>query len=441
MDVVGKLDETPKRGVVVHLDRAWVKSYGAGTFEEALFELAYQARLAVEAHQVAISYLPDGEFLAGIHTTSLSDKYAKYRAYDVMPTGVGIWSCVVHLRLAVRMTDEELKSHPKWKDFSGLKDARGLEHPPMRGWLAVPILGQDGGFLGLLQATDKYDGDFTEDDLKEFAHVANLVAPTFELKYANRQLANRAEELEKRTAELDRVNEALEMSNLELKQFAYVASHDLQSPLRAIRGFAEFLQMDYQGKLDEKADRRLNRIIEGCGRMKKMIDDLLTFARVEARSQSFEPVELNDCFDDALEILIAALEESGAKVTRDELPRVMGDGAQLSQLLQNLIGNAVKYHGEAPPLVHVSAKKEGSFWTIGVRDNGIGIDPEFHERIFEIFHRLHAQSEYPGTGIGLAVCRRIAHRHGGKIRLDSTQGEGSAFYVTIPELVISDSSC
>jgi signal transduction histidine kinase len=433
MDPKTKTDETGQRAAMVHLDRAWVESYGSGTFQEALYELSLQARLAVKAHQVAISYVPDGDFQVAIHTHSFSEKYEKYNTYDVMPTGEGIWGAVVKRRLAVRMTDEELHSHPQWKNFGDLRDDRGLEHPPMRGWLAVPILRQDGGLVGVLQASDKYEGEFTEDDLNEFTHVAKMIATTFELEYVNQQLQRRAEELEKRTAELDRANEALEQSNVELQQFAYIASHDLQSPLRAIAGFAQFLQQDYQGQLDEKADEDIERIVAGCKRMQTMINDLLRYSRVESRSRPFEPTDLNEVFDDMVVILASSIQDSGGEVTRGELPTVTGDRSQLSQLFQNLIGNGLKYHGDHPPCVNVSAENSGNEWTVAVHDNGIGIGAKHHERIFEIFRRLHTEDQYPGTGIGLAVCRRIINRHGGKIWLESEPGEGSTFYFSIPE--------
>jgi PAS domain S-box-containing protein len=232
--------------------------------------------------------------------------------------------------------------------------------------------------------------------------------------------------------QLSKANEALETSNLELQQFAYIASHDLQTPLRAISGFAQFLQSDYKGKLDPKANQYIKRIVDNVQRMQRLVDDLLTFSRVESRSQPFTTVCLRDSFDDAQLLLETCIAEVGCQVTCDDLPAVRGDRTQLSQLLQNLIGNAVKYHSDAEPSVHVSAQRQDNQWLVSVRDNGIGIAPKHHERIFEIFQRLHTNEAYPGTGIGLAVCRRIVHRHGGRIWVDSEPGHGSTFYFTIP---------
>lgn len=238
-----------------------------------------------------------------------------------------------------------------------------------------------------------------------------------------------------RTDELVTAKEAVEASNIELQQFAYIASHDLLAPLRAISGFAQLLQRGYRGRLDDEADDFINRIVAGARQMQTLIEDLLSYSRVEARSRPFEKIELSDVFGQVLEQLEASITDAGAEVTADELPAVAGDRSQLSQLLQNLIGNGIKYHGEQPPHVHVSAARTDDTWTISIRDNGIGIDPRHHQRIFEIFRRLHTEQAYPGTGIGLAVCRRVLQRHGGEIWVESEPGRGSTFHFTLPQSV------
>ncbi|MDC0936937.1 ATP-binding protein [Pirellulales bacterium] len=235
-----------------------------------------------------------------------------------------------------------------------------------------------------------------------------------------------------RTEELAAANTALAHSNIELQQFAYVASHDLQTPLRGIAGFAQFLHEDYSQQLDDRAKEYTGRIVEGVARMQRLITDLLAYSRVDSGANSCSEVDLNETFDDAAMLLSASIDELGAEVTRDALPTVRGDGAQLSQLLQNLIGNGIKYCSEVTPRVHLSAEPLGSGWQIAVRDNGIGISEKDHPKIFEIFRRLHSQLDYPGTGIGLAVCRRIVLRHGGEIWLESEVGAGSCFYFTVP---------
>jgi PAS domain S-box-containing protein len=233
--------------------------------------------------------------------------------------------------------------------------------------------------------------------------------------------------------ELARANRVLERSNIELQQFAYIASHDLQSPLRSISGFVQLLKMEYEGKLGEQAADWIRRTVQSIDHMQTLIRDLLAYSRVDSRSRPFVQISFLDVFSDVIDLLESSIRDAGAQVTSGELPVVMGDRSQLVQLMQNLIGNGLKYHGDKSPHVHVSAKRNGNEWTFSVQDNGIGIDPKYYERIFEIFKRLHDQKEYPGTGIGLAVCRRVVNRHGGTIWVESEPGHGSTFHFTIPE--------
>ena len=274
--------------------------------------------------------------------------------------------------------------------------------------------------------------------------VKDLRCANRETARANRELSHHADQLERahdaieqQADELAASNKALEASNMELQQFAYLASHDLQTPLRAIAGFSQILQNEYHGKIDDNADEYIDRIVGGTKRMQQLISDLLAYSRVESRSVPFNQTDLNKIYADALSLLQASIEDNDGVVTRDELPLVSGDAAQLSQLLQNLIGNGLKYHGDNPPRVHVSAEQNGTDWKFAVRDNGIGIDEKHHEKIFEIFRRLHSQQDYPGTGIGLAVCRRIVDRHGGQIWVESDEGHGCTFRFTIPKNAVS----
>jgi len=233
--------------------------------------------------------------------------------------------------------------------------------------------------------------------------------------------------------ELAVANQVLEESNLELKQFAYVASHDLQSPLRSITGFVQLIQQEYEGKLDEQAQDWIRRTVRAVARMQTLIRDLLSYSRVDARSGPLTQIPFLEIVNDALILLESSIHDSGGQVTCDKLPMVMGDRSQLVQLMQNLIGNGLAYRSDKPPDIHISAKRSGKDWIFSVRDNGIGIDPNHYEQIFEIFKRLHSQKDHPGTGIGLAVCRRVVNRHGGKIWVESEPGHGSTFHFTIPE--------
>jgi PAS domain S-box-containing protein len=265
---------------------------------------------------------------------------------------------------------------------------------------------------------------------KSEEHSAKLENQAVSLQRTRDELELRVVE---RTKELAVAVQVLERSNLELKQFAYVASHDLQSPLRSISGFVQLLKLEYEGKLDEQAQDWIRRTVQSIAQMQTLIRDLLSYSRVDARSRPFEQTRFPDIVNDAMALLDSSIHDSGGQVTVGELPAIMCDRSQMVQLIQNLIGNGLTYHGDLPPHIHVSAERSGKEWIFSVRDNGIGIDSNHYEQIFEIFKRLHDQTEYPGTGIGLAVCRRVVERHGGRIWVKSDPGQGSTFYFTIPE--------
>ncbi|WP_207586253.1 PAS domain S-box protein [Halomontanus rarus] len=224
----------------------------------------------------------------------------------------------------------------------------------------------------------------------------------------------------------------LEESNERLEQFAYAASHDLQEPLRMVSSYLQLIERRYDDAFDDDGEEFLAFAIDGAERMRGMIEGLLEYSRIETRGEAFEPVDLDTVLEDVLDDLQMKIEESDAKITADSLPRVQGDAGQLRQVFQNLLSNAITYSGDEPPRVHVSAERDGRQWTVSVRDEGIGIDPNDADRIFEVFHRLHGREEYPGAGIGLALCQRIVERHAGEIRVDSEPGAGATFSFTLP---------
>jgi light-regulated signal transduction histidine kinase (bacteriophytochrome) len=224
----------------------------------------------------------------------------------------------------------------------------------------------------------------------------------------------------------------LARSNAELEQFAYVASHDLQEPLRMVASYTQLLARRYKGRLDQDADEFIEFAVDGARRMQDLINDLLMYSRVGRFELQPEIVDTGRLTDDVVRDLAAALEESGGRVEHTDLPLVHGDPTQLRQLFQNLIANAVKFHGERQPQVSITATRSDSFWTFAVRDNGIGIEPQYLERIFVLFQRLHTRADYPGTGIGLAICKKIVQRHGGRIWLESQPGQGTTFFFTLP---------
>ncbi len=310
---------------------------------------------------------------------------------------------------------------------------------------------------GEIISIGQYDREITSEE-KEFLGTVGIVRDITERKRAEEALRKAHDDLERRvqerTAELSMANEELkkeiaerkqveetlaikaqelERSNTELEQFAYISSHDLQEPLRKVASYAELFAEKYRGKIDKRADKYIFYMIDGVHRMKTLIHDLLAYSRVGRNPIVPEPFSFDIAVQQALSDLEIGIQESGAKITLENLPAVVADRSQMAHVMQNLIGNAIKFCGKEPLQVRIFSEDRGKEWIFGVRDNGIGIEPEYKERIFVVFQRLHTRDEYPGNGIGLAICRKIIERHGGRIWVESEPGKGSTFYFTLPK--------
>jgi PAS domain S-box-containing protein len=297
---------------------------------------------------------------------------------------------------------------------------RGLAHPWLADWESVRLAFQDGETR--VKVRELMVGD------KCYVQTIHHVKEIDRIRVYGLDITERraAEEKLRHTAE------QLTQSNRELEQFAYVASHDLQEPLRVVVGYVQLIERRYKDRLDADADEFIHYITDGVTRMQQLINDLLNYSRIGTRGKQFQTTDMRKVLDRALTNLQKVVEEGGAKITCDSLPSVRGDEIQLVQLLQNLIGNGIKFHSERPPEIDVSARRDGDQWVFAVHDNGIGIEPQYWEQIFVIFHRLHTRQRYAGTGIGLAICKRIVERHGGHIWLDSQPGQGTTFFFTLP---------
>ena len=275
-----------------------------------------------------------------------------------------------------------------------------------------------GELFGVLNARSSTPNAYTEKDAEMLSRVAAQITPAV----ANSLLY----------ADIVRTQDALARSNDDLEQFAYAASHDLQEPLRTVTSYMGLIRDRYADKLDDTAREFIDFAVDGADRMRVLIDDLLEYSRVEMRGGAFEPVDCNQVAETVLGDLDQSIGQCGARVDCSSLSVIDGDALQLARLLQNLISNALKFRDQEPPRVRIWAERQGTEWVFSVQDNGIGIDPAYHQNVFGMFTRLHSRSRYEGTGIGLALCSKIAQRHGGRIWVDSEVGKGSTFRFSIP---------
>ena len=287
----------------------------------------------------------------------------------------------------------------------------------------------------LQKAHDELETEVEEGTQALQMSQAKVEEGTQALRMSQAKVEEREESIEAQNQAEGTLKETLNnlaRSNSELQQFAYVASHDLQEPLRMVTSYMQLLERRYKDKLDNDAKEFIAYAVDGAIRMKTLINDLLQYSRIETRANPFELTDIENMLKQTISNLEMAIKENNAVITHDALPHVIADSTQMVQLLQNLIENGIKFHSDKPPQIHIGAKQNENEWEFSVRDNGIGIDPQYFNRLFLIFQRLHSRDEYPGNGIGLAVCKRIIVRHGGKIWVESKVGEGSTFYFTIP---------
>jgi two-component system sensor kinase len=308
--------------------------------------------------------------------------------------------------------------------------------PDVRSILCAPIFVHDEAVAAFCVTHGQIPNLFGEEEVRLADFIATIAGAAIENSRNFSQLQQLNVTLEQRvadrTGDLRARTEELARSNSELEQFAYVASHDLQEPLRTITGYCKLLEQECDRHTNEKAREYIAHAVDGANRMKTLINDLLAYSRVGSRGRDFEATDCGDALNVALRNLQTPIAEAKATVSRDPLPTVMADPTQLIQVFQNLIGNAVKFRGLRRPEIHIGAQRRDSEWCFSVRDNGIGIEPEERERVFKIFHRLHGRTVYEGTGVGLAICKKTVERHGGKIWVESEVGEGSTFFFTLP---------
>jgi signal transduction histidine kinase len=322
--------------------------------------------------------------------------------------------------LRVRLPDVVLADYnlPQWRGMEALEVMR-------REGLDIPLILVSGA-LGDVTAVECIKRGATDYVLKDgLARLPEAIRHALQEK-SLLHLRRLAE------GNLARKVEELARSNAELEQFAYVASHDLQEPLRMVAAYTQLLRERYRGRLDENADKYIGYASEGAVRMQTLIHDLLAFSRIGRKASTIGRADCNAAMAEVMMSMGPSIRESGAVVTYDPLPEVWAERSQMTQLFQNLIGNAIKFRGKEAPEVSVHAEKDGSQWLFSVSDNGIGIDPEYAENIFVVFQRLHTRTEYPGNGIGLAVCKKIVERYGGKIWVEAHAGGGSTFKFTLP---------
>lgn len=351
-------------------------------------------------------------------------------AVDGLKIGAEVGSCGTAAYLKQRVIVADVLSHPYWAAFRQLAEQANL-----KACWSEPILSLNSKVLGTFAMYFREPREPARVELSIIEIAAQLAGIAIEHDLTRKMRQELNESLERRVAERTRdlaeANKELERSNDELRQFAYIASHDLQEPIRMVTNFGQLLQAgSYKGL--EEADEWLDFVVEGGRRMQALVNDLLDYSRIEHQARPYQSVKVADIIEEVVANLRSSIEDTGARITCDELPTVVADRPQIVQLLQHLLSNGIKFHDKQPPQVHISAERNDNDWVISVRDHGIGIPPQYLERVFDFFKRLQSRDRFPGTGIGLSICRRVVERHGGRIWAESNLGEGTTFYFTLP---------
>lgn len=358
--------------------------------------------------------------------------------YKIYKCGNGMWDCVTpivvsgkhvgNLFLGQFFFDDEA---PDYAEFRITAGRYGFDETD---------------YIAALDRVPRWSRETVKRTMDFYTHFANFVLAlsfnnfkleqmvnerTQELASANEEMVVLNEDLERRVLEIKEKNIQLTRSNADLEQFAYVASHDLQEPLRQISSFTQLLARRYVGKFDVDADDFIGFIVDGTRRMQDLINDILVYSRLRKRDENLVTVNCEVLFTEVIVSMQKMIDDAEVRIRHDELPTLIGDRMQLAQLFRNLISNSIKFRGSEPPSIDITVKKQEEQWFFSFADNGIGIDPAYFERIFIVFQRLHSHAEFPGTGIGLAICKRVVENHGGKIWVESEAGKGSTFLFTI----------
>jgi len=412
-----------RASVLWELNQTVLAVASAQSFDGVLHIITDRAREMIGAHQANTRVRLGGRWQASHAGISISSEHRRFRSPFSNSTDSGVADLVCRTCQPFRLSRSDLPSHPQLSQF--LNDRRSA--PPFRGWLAVPLIGQDGNSIGLIQLLDKCQGNFTADDEAILTQLAQIGASALQLFWSKQQLEHRVAQ---RTAELSQANEELQRSNRELDDFAYVASHDLKAPLRAIDNLSKWIAEDAAKVLPASSREHLEKMQQRVQRMELLLDDLLAYSRAGRLRSMIEWVDTRALLQNILEMNVLP---TGFDVSvNGDMPTFHTRKAALEQVLRNLIANAVKHHDRPDGHVEISCRDQADHFEFVVADDGPGIPDEFHERIFRMFQTLQPRDQVEGSGVGLALVKKLVESEGGRISIDATQGRGATFRFTWP---------